>query len=261
MVSYEAKRALQNRDLMDYLYHVKGMSLNQIARLYGCGYETVRRGLIRLGIELRPQGENGQMLTPDLILSPELVHLIFALKGDGHVGFHNGCGHIRFDSIDKVLVDTIRDELFKVGLHPNVRETVTSRDGFNKNPKPFYKLAATSKLFAQYYLSLKPQDLLELGLPYPWDALRGLLETEGTMYYSKDNSLHVIVIYNTDLDLITVAHELLTTLGYKSSIYKNSNPVLHYRLNLLGTTSEKEEFLNKLNPCIKWPVENERRCT
>jgi len=256
-VNNEAKQALQNKELMNYLYNEKKMSLNQIARLFSCSYTAVRNGLIRLGIELCPPGENGQMLIPDLTPSPELVHLVFALKGDGHVGFHNGYGHIQFGSIDKVLVDTVRDELLKIGLHPKVTETVTNRISDSK-PKSFYQLDATSKLFVEHYLSLTPQDLLELGLPYPLDALRGLLETEGSVGYNK-NSLRVIVINNIDFNLITVARELVAKLGYETGIYeagvtKGKNPKTVYRLNLLGTTLEKEEFLNKLKPCIKWPV-------
>jgi len=258
-VNNEAKQALQNRDLMDYLYHGKGMSITQIARLYGCGCETVRKGLIRLGIELRPSGVNLKhfMLTPDLTPSSELAHLVFALKGDGSVGMYNGSGHISFGSTDKVLVESVRNDLVKIGLHPKVTETVTNRI-FNSKPKPFYRLDATSKLFAEHYLSLTPQGLLELGLPYPFDALRGFLETEGTVYYN-GNSLQVTIIWNTDLDLIHVARELLTTLGYKSSIReggvtKSKDPQPCYQLYLLGSTPEKEAFLNKLTPCVKWPV-------
>jgi len=255
-VNDEAKRALQNKDLMYYLYHIKGMSIKQIAKLYGCSHGTVRNSLIRLGIELRPSG--GVALEADLTPSPELVHLVFALKGDGHVGLHNREGYVSFASIDKVLVDVVRDELFKTGLHPNVTKTVTNRIS-NSKPKPFYRLRAYSKLFAEYYLSLTPQGLLELGLLYPRDALRALIETEGSVLYIKNNSLVVTVIYNTDLTLIHVARELLTTLGYKSSIIKggvakSKEPKPYYQLYLLGSTPQKEAFLNKLKPCVKWPV-------
>jgi len=265
-VNDEAKRALQNKELMDYLYNEKKMSLTQIARLYDCGHETVRQGLIRLGIELRPPGGRlGQgALTPDLTPRPGLVHLVFALKGDGSVGIYNGAGHINFGSIDKVLVESVRNDLIKIGLHPNVTETLTNRT-FNNKPRPVYKLRAVSKLFAQYYLSLTTQDLLELGLVYPLDALRGLLETEGSVYWHRGNSLEV-VIYNTDLDLIHVARDLASKLGYETSIVKGGitksrNPKTEYMLRLLGTTPEKEEFLNRLRPCVKWPIKNKEVLT
>jgi len=257
-VNDEAKRALQNKELMDYLYHVKGMSITQIARLHGCSYTTVRNGLIRLGIELRsPGAKQGQgVLIPDLKPSPELVHLVFALKGDGSVGRYNGCGQIRFYSIDKVLAESVRNDLIKVGLHPNVTGPHVNHE-HSKNTKPIYKLDAYSKLFTQHYLSLTTQDLLGLGLTHPFDALRGFLETEGSVYYSR-YSLRVIIISNTDLDLIQVARELLTSLGYRSSIHKSSNPILCYQLYLQGTTKEKEQFLNQLKPCVKWPIKAKR---
>jgi len=251
----EAKQALQNRNLMDYLYHELGMSTIQIAKLYGCSHVTVRDRLIRLGIELRPSRR--EVLTPDLTPSPELVHLVFALKGDGSAGIYNGEGQIHFSSIDKVLVESVRDDLVKIGLHPKKTGPHINR-GYSKNAKPIYRLRAYSKLFVQHYLSLTPQGLLELGLTHPWDALRGFLETEGSVGYN-GNSLYVVLISNTDLDLTHVARDLASKLGYETSIVKggitrSKNAKPYYQLNLLGTTPEKEEFLNKLNPCVKWPI-------
>jgi len=246
-------RPWQNRELMYYLYVEKKMSTTQIAKLLGCSHATVWYWLKKHGIELRSRSPVA--LEPDLTPGPGLVHLVFALKGDGSVGIYNGEGHIQFCSTDKALVESIRNDLVKIGLHPNVPGPCVNRGEYSKNTKPIYKLQAISKLFAQHFLSLTPQGLLELGLVHPLDALRGFLETEGTVYYNKSNGLCVTVIFNTNLDLIHVARKLLTVLGYKSSIYKSSSPTLHYQLYLLGTTPEKEAFLNKLNPCIKWPIE------
>jgi len=53
------------------------------------------------------------------------------------------------------------------------------------------------------------------------DVLRGLLETEGTVHCT-GNSLQVMIICNTDLNLINVARELLTSLGIKQAFVKEA---------------------------------------
>jgi len=241
---------------MYHLYAVKRMSIAQIAKLFGCSPETVRRWLIKFGIERRPVGP--LLLEPNLTLSSGLVHLVFALKGDGNVRKYGGNYRIQFCSTDKVLAESVQNDLTRIGLHSKITGPYVSHEF--KNHKPIYRLEATSKLFAQYYLSLTTQDLLGLGLAYLSDALRGFLETEGNVHYDNYNSLHVTVITNTDLNLIHVARDLASKLGYETSIYKSGitkgkNPKPYYQLYLLGTTLEKEAFLNKLNPCIKWLTE------
>jgi len=84
-----------------------------------------------------------------------------------------------------------------------------------------------------------------------------MFESEGTYTIGANSSMHVY-FSNFDCGLLLMIQQLLTTLGYNSKIYESKHKshfsgrkVTEYRLELVGPSVKKHEFIKKLEPVIK----------
>jgi len=236
-----------------YKEHIEeGKSINKIADEQGVAWQTIRRHLRKNNIPIQKQYEWSEQ-HPNLKPSPVLAYVLGVLDGDGSV--NNG---ICIELVTKELefAQGFEKALRSIGLRAYVR----NNDHWNKSLQRQYrgwKCYANSVVFVRWYRNLTQEQKEEIARQYPKEYLKGFFESEGTYIIRTDGSVNVH-FSNFNRELLLMVQRLLTLLGYESRIYErkykdhfSGREVTDYRLNLLGSSEEKHEFIRRLNPVIK----------
>jgi len=231
-------------------YITEGKSIARIAREKGVANITIRYHLIKNDIPIR---ERGNKQYPDLNPSPELAYILGVIDGDGCVSGHD---HIYLGTKDYEFAQEFRRALKAIGLRANIGEG----SYWNKNLKRQYhkwQCYAYSTVFVRWFKGLAQEQKEGIAKQFPEQYLKGFFESEGTYFIGSDGSTNVR-FSNFDYELLLKVQRLLALLGYDSNIYESKHKgyftgqeVTAYRLNLLGSSKEKHEFIKRIKPIIK----------
>jgi len=239
----------------EWLYNehiVKGKSINKIADEQGVSWATIRDHLIKNDIPIQKHG-NSDKQYPNLEPSPNLSYILGVIDGDGSV---NGVDRIELGTKDYEFAKEFETALKAIGLRANTR----NNDRWNKSLKRqqrIQKCYASSAVFVDWYRSLLREQKEEIVQQFPEEYLKGMFESEGTYTIVTNGGVHVH-FSNTDYESLLMVQRLLALLGYDSNIYEfkfkdyfSGQEKIQYRLNLLGSSEEKHEFIKRIKPVIK----------
>jgi intein-encoded DNA endonuclease-like protein len=137
-------------------------------------------------------------LYDSLCPSPELSHVIGAMRGDGHVSKN---GQIIFVSKDREFIDEFNKNICKVLGREKLCTARLTKDNC------FY-VSASSLIFAQFLLHDLTQlkDIIEA---YPAEFISGITDAEGSV--SIVDAYHEMIrISNSNLTLLKFTQDLLT---------------------------------------------------
>jgi len=240
----------QNPDWFKQKHLEEHWSINKMADECSVTWRTVRRWGKKLGIPVQKH-DNKQY--PNLEPSPELSYILGVLDGDGSV---SSDGHIQLGVKDYKFAKEFERALKAIGLRAKVKE----RNNWNKSLKRQehgWKCQAYSVVFVRWYRSLTREQKEEIVGQFPEKYLKGFFESEGT-YIVNTNGGVLVHFSNLNYELLLKVQRLLATLGYKSRIYEtkvkghfSGREKTAYKLNLLGSSEKKHEFIKRIKPVIK----------
>lgn len=244
-----------NREELENLYWDRKLSLRQIARVKKRGYSTIKYWMRKYGIKRRDRVAALKLTfwgqkDVNLQQSPELAYILGVLKGDGSV-WHSPSNRgyvIHLKTSSYFFAQSFTNALKQIGLNPSFR--------FNK----YWHVNANSKTFYEWFKKLSLEELKSYTKNFQADFIRGFYESEGLMWQNK-NSGYCLGLWNKNLELLSLAKDLLRELGFSFKIYRHKE--VYYSL-LLSTGKGREggwrygekkeacrKFIKVINPCIK----------
>ena len=137
------------------------------------------------------------MYQPNLHASPELSHIIGAMRGDGHVSKN---GQIIFVSKDREFIDKFNKNICAVLGRETLRPVRSTKDNC------FY-VSVSSLMLGQFLLNDLEQlrDVIET---YPAEFISGITDAEGSVTIADDYH-EMIRISNSNLTLLKFTQDLL----------------------------------------------------
>lgn len=243
----------------------------KLKQLYGCTeVETIAKLLGRSkdavwskADRMRLKRIDSKLVQPNLDPSETLCYVVGVMKGDGSVNVTRHYHYtVRLQVKDKAFVDSFKQALSKIGLHPRYVYKESDK-------RPAHTIVAYSRKFVSWYSGLSLKDIKAL-IEKPSFALgfiRGFYESEGSFVHVWRKKRHQhqwrLAIYNNDESLLMMVCDVLRTLGFNFHWRK---PLLHpphmFRGSLIVTRKpvccidmqsrqEISDFLSLVNPCIK----------
>jgi len=203
-----------------------------------------------------PWNKGAYSILPDLAPSEDIAYILGVVYGDGYTTYHRGAWQTGLHTASKDFAESFRKALAKIGLHPSRVTEQIELTRVHRKRSTLYRTLCYSNRFAEFINSLSFYQLRLLlnDANLKWAFLRGFFESEGYMRVRERNRTQ-ISFFNTNTELIHFVAELLTYLGFESSLRLNRTPSANwkpcYALNLKGNLNKKREFLFKLNPAIK----------
>jgi len=242
-----------SKEKLENLYSKNKMSTIEIARELSCSQWVVWSLLKHYDIKLRGPNDYhswkspANQIKPILDPSSTLSYVIAVILGDGWTYKMNHTYSIGLEVQDKIFCDNFSVALKKLGLNPSVFKN-----------KTYWRVAATSKLFYEWFESLSFNEIKVLVKNYPIDFIRGFYESEGSFSAYKSKKYNyttlTITIVNTNKDLMSFVKELLEGLGFHPSMHKREKLALQRNpiwAVLIGKKLEVKLFLDMIKPCIK----------
>jgi len=242
-----------SKEMLNKLYNKNKLSTIEIAKKFGCSQWVIWSLLQYYDIGARDANDYhawkspANQIKPILSPSPILSYVTGVILGDGWVYKINHSYSIGLETLDKPFCESLVRALQQIKLNPCLM--------FNKNR--FWRVTATSKLFYEWYKSLKFKDIEKIAIEYPKEFVRGFYESEGCLSIYKSRKYRYtnckIIICNTKEELINLTKELLKILGFHPTIRKKNNPLPRKPLWILvlGRKAEVKQFLDIVKPCIK----------
>lgn len=186
----------------------------------------------------------GPRIFPDLNPSEDLAYILGVLKGDGYVTKNGYQYNVCLQSISKNFVSSFETSLKNIGLHPC--KIYHDRRGI-------YHSVACSLQFVEFYKNLSMSRLKELIAGYHSHFIKGLYESEGTLFIRGQTANFELNIANSNLELLKIVSRYLFYKNIRNSIGKRGktiNDLQMYRLRVY--TNDIPKFLDMINPCIKY---------
>ena len=236
------------------LYNKERKSTLEIAKLYGCSQWTIWSLLNKYNIEARDANDYHKwkappnQIKPTLDITPNLSYIIAVILGDGWIYKRGYCYFVCLQATDKIFCYKFKESLNKIGLKPSM---------FKR--KNCWRVIASSKIFYEWFESLKDKDIEEIAKKYPIEFIRGFYESEGnfSIYKSKKYNFisSTITILNTNKEYINLIKELLEYLNFHPTLHKRNNKY-GYGYKPIWALSiarklEVKRFLELIKPCIK----------
>ena len=185
-----------------------------------------------------------RIVYPNLQPSPELSYVIGVLIGDGCISNYHGKYSVILNVTDETFALSFKTALRRLGLHPRLNSSIPKTKS-----RRYFRVTAMSKTFAEWYIQLRPEDILSIAKSFPLEFLRGFYEAEGTA------TGHRLCVFNTQPWKLEIYQELLHSLDFNTShlSYPRIPPSkAAHELHILGGQPEQARFLHSVNPCIKW---------
>jgi len=222
-------------------------STNEMAEMVDCDPETIRYWMIKYGIRRRTKSEYEKLrrVKPDLSPSKPLSYILGVLLGDGAV---RKKGFTLIQNKEE-FAESFADAIRSIGLDPKrrVKEYHNNHWGRDKMPE----VSAFSVNFCEWFRSLnldKIEDIVTERKSFIKAFVRGLYESDGC--HSTTTG-----ITNTDKDLLEMTRRLIQKIGFSSKIYDRKTSWRGnkdiYQLLIRGGEKKEEEFIRKIDPCIK----------
>lgn len=194
-------------------------------------------------------------IKPFLEINENMTYLLGLLMGDGYVT-HNSYTNakiVALQNTELILVENFANCLKRIGLNPRACVATPSKKSFNK--KISYRVEANSKVFYEWYKSLR---FNQLGKQFDTQEkviafIRGFYEAEGTLYSTKGHKR--LIFTNTNAELINFVKNLLEKIDlhfHLNGPYENMG-VGKKPLYLLGIGNQQQirNFIEIVSPCIK----------
>jgi intein-encoded DNA endonuclease-like protein len=193
--------------------------------------------------------------------SPQLCYILGVMLGDGFTKTFRDRNRIRYVTGIKVcdydLATSFYNALKEIGLNPIF--TMCNWRYYRENTKwriPFQVYTYNEK-FYKWFKSLSLDDIkkiVETSRECMVQFVRGIYETDGSFR----DKYHIVIIYNTDLELVKLVKYFTEELGFKVSLIttdyphrKNPKWKVAYHLQLVGGKEDRERFIQVINPVIK----------
>lgn len=234
------------------LYNQNKMSTLKLAKKYNCSQWTIRSNLLKNNIKLRGCSDflkwkaPANQINPNISNSPIISYVLGVILGDGWTYNYKHNYFVGLDSIDYVFCKSFFNSLKDIGLNPNI---------FLR--KKCWRTVASSKIFYNWFKTLKFEDIKKLALNYPLHFLRGIYESEGCLLINRDKKGHKkyfsVIIVNTNKKIISLSNLLLKRKGFnpRINLRKPKFPRKYIWVLALNKQKEIDIFLNLIKPCIK----------
>jgi len=251
------------KETLEKMYWGENKSQRVIAKELGISQQLVSEQMKQLGIprrSLREATEVGirkgrvklppppsNIIEPNLSISRELAYITGAILGDGYV-YHRRSAH------QKIVILDVKDEEFArefyrclkvIGLNPWI--SYIKRRGVNT-----FGSTAVSTRFYEWFKRLTKDEIRGMALEYPRDFLRGLFDSEGTLYCSWDGQRFIgrAIFDNSDPCLVGLWKDAAEKLGFSFRTQDwNGKKTKMYRASL-NPSRDVEKFLKEINPSI-----------
>jgi intein-encoded DNA endonuclease-like protein len=230
-----------------------GESGHTIARKFGVHYSTVYDCLIKNGIEIRSNKVAGVLASDkgriarhsipesSLDLSPEKSYILGVMCGDGYIHCtKNKSYQIALQAVDRDFVIEFADCINKIyGIQPSISKIKATQINWNEK---WQARVCCKEIFNDMinYGHFKtsswriPEIIFESSDEIKCRFLRGFFDSEGNV----DVNSRRITAVSTNKDGINDIANLLTNLGIKSRIHKNSticgNRTISFNLRMTG---------------------------
>jgi len=260
MIKYHIKRRkLHERKYkisegtLNKLYNKEKMSTLEIAKKYGCSQWVIWSLMRKYNLKRRDANEYhkwkepGNLIKPILNHSPSISYIIGVILGDGWIYKQKHFYSICLETNDKLFCEKFKEVLQIIKLNPCL---------IKKTGKT-WRTTATSKLFYNWFKSLKLKDIQNIATKYPTDFLRGFYESEGCLSINKDKrygyEYPMITIVNTKKELIMLSYKLLRILDFHPTVHRRNVKPPRKPIWALNISKQKEvpTFFKKIEPCIK----------
>lgn len=195
-------------------------------------------------------------ICPNIEMSETLAYILGVIKGDGYFTKHKGSWLVGLHVKSPEFIEKFRECLKKISLNPSVISVTKELSRVNKKEMILYRTTAYSNKFYDFYKDLSYNgifDLIKNSDRLIYSFIQGFYESDGSARKRKRHGVG-ITLSKTNYDLINLTAKLLNKIDIKHSIhiYKRENNWKDlYTINILGASSDKIKFLNKLNPIIR----------
>ena len=237
------------KDELYDLYWNRGLSIGEIAKMFGVGKSAIRSKMLKLGIARRNNSKE-----PCLTPSPTLAYVLGVILGDGSVSVISSCRAYRVElrTVDEVFARSFCNALKGLGLNPKMYCQKRKERGLTD----IYYVCAHSKVFVEWYRNLTSNDIKRIAFLYPKEFIRGFYESEGYIhkYGGSHKDSYEAGMTNTVEWIVDLIARLLEYMGFHPHVYK-------YRCNYVKTElyckviicrrDEVYHFLKLIKPCIK----------
>jgi hypothetical protein len=183
------------------------------------------------------------------------------MLGDGYAFTFKDGDRVRCRTGVKVcdyeLALSFYNALRSIGLNPV----------FSKCDYRYYRMRSTWKIpyqvytysceFYKWYTSLSLNDIrgiVESSEECMKQVVRGIYEAEG----SYRDKYHIVIVYNSNLELVTLVKALIEKLGFETSLIVSDHPhrknprwKVAYQLHLRGGEEARRRFIQTVNPIVK----------
>ena len=224
------------------LHRQRGLSYSEIARSYGVTVAAISWWAKRRGIE-----HNSRVSSIWTEPSHALSYLLGVLLGDGCLyRTKSNAGRIRVQVTDREFAEASMRAMCLVGLNAKV---ISCKPANPKHKRVWLAYASNVK-FLDWYESTGPNRILSLAWKYPEDAVRGVYDSEGTIYLHRGR-------LNSGM---CTTNEMLADKLHETLLRWNLHPTRSARLLESGKTFhtvglsrslEIKRFLARIVPTIK----------
>jgi len=248
-VSSARKNIIFTKEKAIELYLVRNMPMSDIGKIYGVTGSAINYWIRKYGIQKRSKVQKVLFMP-----TPTLSYVFGVLHGDGFVlvSPHNNSRYVSLRVIDKAFAESFAVALRCLGLRATVKSYSKTTAG-----NPVWQVWCRSKSFATKWNQLTPAERLDMGMLYPYDFLRGLYESEGTVKWHK-TSLEMS-IGTTNKPLMERVHKELIRMGFKSRFVTvpGATDVYNdfYRTDIYNNL-DIAKFMAFVKPCIKYEPRN-----
>lgn len=229
-----------------YKLYVDGKTLQEIANVYNINRHTVGRVLKRNGFEIDRKTYHCDEYYFDKIDDQDKAYIIGLLWADGYNNEKIGKITLQLQERDKKILEDISDL-----LHSDMPLWFLNLNDKNPNWSNTYTLSLRSKHISNILTSYGMIQRKSLLLTFPeWldkslysHFIRGYMDGDGSVYYSKDRNVLRVEIVGTKM-FLDVVRNICAKIGVKTNLYhKNNQNSITYKL-YTTSNSGSLKFLN-----------------
>ena len=254
--------SLPSKRELEELYWDKGLSLPELAKIYGVSVKTVWRWMKKHGIPRRERDKakfdkywkNERPV--DLSKRGELAYILGVMYGDGSLVFNpKSYGYILKLAVaesGKEFAIKFAYTLQELGIHPYVW---VSKRTPTKHEQNVIEVRGMNKRLFMFIKRMDLTTLRDVIRGYEDRFICGFYESEGHYYRNKKYGFERLSMSNTDYKLITFVKRLLEEMGFHPKLQEVVDQDKYtfgkiYRLNLYRK-GEIERFFKIIQPIIK----------
>lgn len=224
------------------LHWTRNLSMAEIGRRHGVTHNAIRYWLKKYGIAHR-----STINVLDLSGSPVLSYLLGVYFGDGCVHCCNGVWRFRLSVTDLAFAQSVCRALRILGTKASLTPIEPQKDGY----KPTFLVSAGVKMLGEYLGDKGDRTLIEVGMAWPLDFLRGLYESEGSYMFRRGRP-SIVAFCTTNRALLDKPLRFMKDSFLFPSVSKCTLPSgkRFFRVSIFSNVGVRK-FMSHVNPCIK----------